>query len=116
MALIKWQTNAKRHLNLIFDYYKKHASLNVAISMRDAIVSGVDRLETFPTSGVRDYELSTDDTIYYYVIVEKGKRTYRVYYIFENDVCHIQAVWDCSMNPKKRLSKISPLSRKRRES
>ena len=109
MAIIKWQTNAKRHLKSIFDYYRKHASLNVAISMRDAIVGGVDRLETFPASGTQDYELSTDDIIYYYVIVEKGKRTYRVYYIYENDICHIQAIWDCSMNPSKRQSRVLPV-------
>ena len=62
MALIKWQTNAKRHLKSIFDYYKKHG-------------------------------------------------TYRVYYIYENDVCHIQAIWDCSMNPAKRASRILPKRR-----
>ena len=112
MALIKWQTNAKRHLRSIFDYYKKHASLNVAISMRDTIVSGVDRLKTFPHSGTKDYELSAEETTYFYIIVEKGKRVYRVYYIYENDVCHIQAIWDCSMNPTKRAARIVPLRRK----
>ena len=106
MALIKWQTNAKRHLKSIFDYYKKHASLIVAISMRDTIISSVDRLETFPTSGVRDYDLSTEDTLYYYVVAQKGKRTYRVYYIYENDICHIQAIWDCSMNPSMRAPRV----------
>ena len=113
MALIKWQTNAKRHLRSIFDYYKKHASLNVAISMRDTIVSGVDRLETFPQSGTKDYELSTEETTYFYIIVEKGKRVYRVYYIYENDVCHIQAIWDSSMNPAKRQTKVISIRRRK---
>ena len=52
MALIKWQTNAKRHLKSIFDYYRNHASLLVALAMRDAIVNGVDRLEMFPVKRV----------------------------------------------------------------
>ena len=47
MALIQWQTNAKRHLKSIFDYYRKNASLEVAFAMRDAIVNPVDRLEEF---------------------------------------------------------------------
>ena len=67
MALIQWQTNAKRHLRQIFDYYKEHASVAVAQSMSHAIVESIDRLESFPTSGIIDDELSTEDITYYYV-------------------------------------------------
>lgn len=47
MALIKWQTNAKRHLKNLFDYYRDHASLVVALSMRDTIMDDVEKLEIF---------------------------------------------------------------------
>ena len=114
MALIQWQANAKRHLRQIFDYYKGHASVAVAQSMSIAIIESIDRLESFPTSGIIDYELSTEDITYYYVIAEKGNRTYRVYYIYENDICSILAIWDCSMNPSKRVSRVAPTRRHRK--
>ena len=114
MALIRWQTNAKRHLKQIYDYYKEHASYAVACAMRDAILDSVEMLYAFPLSGKADAELSTDDTQYYYVIAKRGKRTYRIYYIYENDICAILAVWDCSKNPAKRQSSIIPILRKRR--
>ena len=113
MALIEWQTSAKRHLRQIFDYYKEQASLTAACTMRDTIVSSVDRLEDFPTSGVRDHVLSTEETTYYYVLAKRGKKTYRVYYIYEKDVCYIQAIWDCSMNPTKRRARVIPFRRRK---
>ena len=116
MALIQWQTNAKRHLRQIFDYYKGHASVAVAQSISHAIVESIDRLESFPTSGVIDYELSTEDITYYYVIAEKENRTYRVYYIYENDICSVLAIWDCSMNPSKRASRVVRTRRHRQGS
>jgi plasmid stabilization system protein ParE len=112
MALIVWQTKAKRHLRQIFDYYRDNASLTVAVSMRDTIIDSLDCLEQFPTIGLRDDELSTPDTQYFYIIAKKNKRTYRVYYIYENGVCFILAIWDCSMNPAKRKSRV--VQRRRR--
>lgn len=108
MALIKWQANAKRHLKKMFDYYRDHASLTVASSMRDAIMDDAERLEDFPTMGIRDDEFSTTDTQYYYLIIKWGKRTYRIYYLYENDICSMQAIWDCSMNPAKRRNAVRP--------
>ena len=111
MALIKWQTHAKKHVREVFDYYKEHASLAVANSLRSAIVDGVDILEKFPLSGKVDTELSTPDITYYYIIVKKGKRTYRDYYIYneKKDICYILAIWDCSMNPAQLQSRIIPI-------
>lgn len=109
MALIKWQTNAKRHLKNLFDYYRDHASLAVALSMRDTIMDDVEKLENFPTMGIRDDEFSKPDTQYYYLITKWSKRTYRTYYLFENGICSIQAIWDCSMNPAKRRNAIRSL-------
>ncbi len=106
MALIQWQTNAKRHLKSIFDYYRKNASLEVAFAMRDAIVNPVDRLEEFPLSGVVDHELSNKNHIYYYLIAKRGKRIYRIYYLYENETCYILAIWDCSMNPSRRKTRV----------
>ena len=114
MALIVWQTNAKRHLKQLFDYYRDHASEKVALGLRDTIVGDVERLGDFPTMGIRDDEFSTPDTQYYYLIIKWGKRTYRVYYLFENEICSIQAIWDCSMNPIKRKSVVKPLRRKKK--
>ena len=107
MALIQWQTKAKKHLKSIFDYYKKNASLEVAFAMLNAIVSPVDRLEEFPRSGVEDHELSDKNHTYYYLIAKKGKRIYRIYYIYENEICYILAIWDCSMNPSKRKPSVT---------
>lgn len=111
MALIKWQTNAKRHLKNLFDYYRDHASLAVALSMRDTIMDDVEKLENFPTMGIRDDEFSTPDTQYYYLVIKWGKRTYRIYYLYENDICSMQAIWDCSRNPAKRRNIIRPFRR-----
>ena len=113
MALIKWQTNAKRHLKKLFDYYRDNASEKVAFGLRDTIMSNVERLENFPTMGKRDDEFSTPDTQYYFLIIKWSKRTYRLYYLYENDVCSIQAIWDCSMNPTKRRSVVRPMNIKR---
>lgn len=112
MALIKWQTNAKRHLKSLFDYYRDHASEKVAIGLLAAIMGDVERLEEFPTMGIRDDEFSTRDTQYYYLIIKWAKRTYRVYYLYENNICSMQAIWDCSMNPRKRKSVVRPLVRR----
>ena len=111
MALIKWQTNAKRHLKKLFDYYLDHASEIVALDLRDTIIGDVEKLEEFPTMGIRDDEFSTPDTQYYYLIIKWSKRTYRVYYLYEDDICSMQAIWDCSMNPRKRRSVVKPLRR-----
>lgn len=109
MALIKWQTNAKRHLKSLFDYYREHASEKVASGLLNTIMEDVDVLGKFPTIGMRDDEFSTPDTQYYYLIVKWAKRTYRIYYLYENDICSIQAIWDCSMNPAKRKRVVIPL-------
>lgn len=108
MALIRWQTNAKRHLKSLFDYYREQASEIVALGLRDIIMGDIERLEAFPTMGIRDDEFSTPDTQYYYLIIKWSKRTYRVYYLYENDICSIQAIWDCSMNPSKRKAHVVP--------
>ena len=112
MAMIKWQANAKLHLKKLFDYYRDQASEEVALGLRDLIMDDVERLETFPAMGIKDEEFSTPDTQYYYLIIKWGKRTYRIYYLFENDICSMQAIWDCSMNPRKRRSVVRPLRRK----
>ena len=112
MALIKWQTNAKRHLKKLFDYYREHASETVAVGLVKTIMGDVERLENFPTMGIRDDEFSTTNTQYYYLIIKWSKRTYRAYYLYENDICSIQAIWDCSMNPRKRRSVVRPLRKK----
>ena len=108
MALIKWQTNARTHLRSIYNYYKKNVSLKVASAIRDTIVTSVDILENFPASGTVDFELSTQDTTYFFSVAKKGKRTYRVYYIYENDTCYILAIWDNSMNPSRRKRRVVP--------
>ena len=71
MALIKWQTNARTHLRSIYNYYKKNVSLKVASAIRDTIVTSVDILENFPASGVIDFELSTQDTTYFFIVAKK---------------------------------------------
>jgi len=106
MALIRWQKTAKTHVRQIFDYYKEHASLPVATALSGLIVRSVDVLEDFPTAGVIDTDLSTKGAIYRYVVVRYSRRTYRVYYLYENDICAILAIWDCSMQPIKRKSII----------
>lgn len=111
MALIVWQTNAKRHLKSLFDYYRNHASEKVALGLRDTIMGDVEQLETFPAIGMKDDEFSTPNTQYHYLIVKWGKRTYRVYYLYENDMCSIQAIWDNSMKPAKRRSVVRPRRR-----
>lgn len=108
MALVVWQTPAKRHLKALFDYYREHASDKVACSLRDTLVKSVDQLENFPKSGTIDTELSTPETQYYFLIAKWGKRRYRIYYLYENDTCPILAIWDCSMNPRKRRSRVVP--------
>ena len=113
MALITWQTNAKRHFKNLFDYYRVHASETVAFGLQNTIMGDVERLENFPTMGIRDDEFSTPDTQYYYLIVKWGKRTYRVYYLYENDICSIQAIWDCSMSPAKRRGMVRPLRKRK---
>lgn len=113
MALIKWQTNAKRHFKKLFDYYRDNASEQVALGLRDTIMEDVEQLENFPTMGIRDDEFSTTDTQYYYLIIKWSKRTYRIYYLYENDLCSIQAIWDCSMNPVNRRSVVKPLRDKK---
>lgn len=109
MALIKWQANAKRHLRSLYDYYRENASEKVALGLRDTIMGDVERLEDFPTMGIKDDEFSTADTQYYFLIIKWSKRTYRVYYLYENDICSIQAIWDCSMNPTRRERVVRPL-------
>ena len=116
MALIRWQTLAKRHLKSLFDYYRDNASEVVALGLRDLIMDDVERLGNFPKMGIKDNEFSTPDTQYYYLIIRWSKRTYRIYYLYENDICSIQAIWDCSMNPRKRRSIVRPLRRKKQQS
>ncbi len=112
MALIKWQTHAKRHMKLLFDYYRKHASDTVALGLQDTIMGNVEQLGNFPTMGIKDEEFSTPDLQYYYLVIKWSKRTYRAYYLYKNDICSIQAIWDCSMNPAKRRTVVKPLRRK----
>lgn len=112
MALIRWQTNAKRHLKSLFDYYRDHASEAVALSLQNTIMDNVENLEAFPTMGIKDDEFSTPDTQYYYLIIKWSKRTYRIYYLYENDICSMQAIWDCSMHPRRRKSVVRPLRKK----
>lgn len=111
MALIKWQTNAKRHLKALFNYYREHASETVALGLRDTIMGDVEKLEKFPTMGMKDEEFSTPETQYYFLIIQWSKRTYRIYYLYEKDICSMQAIWDCSMNPSKRRNVVRPLRR-----
>lgn len=101
MALIKWQTKAKGHVKLIIDYYREHASVAVAQSFKSTLISSVDKLYDFPLLGKRDTQFSTEDTQYYFLVVGWRKRSYKVYYLYENDICSILAVWDCSRNPDK---------------
>lgn len=115
MALINWQTNAKRHLKSLFDYYRDHASEKVALGLMETIMGDVERLKDFPTMGIRDDEFATPDTQYYYLIVKWSKRTYRIYYLYENDICSMQAIWDCSMNPRKRRRIVRPLRKKKQQ-
>lgn len=61
MALIRWQTNAKRHLKSLFDYYRDHASEAVALSLQNTIMDNVEKLEAFPTMGIKDDESSASD-------------------------------------------------------
>jgi len=106
MALIQWQTKAKHHLKALFDYYRDAASDSIAISLRDTIVDEVGLLEQFPDIGRVDEELSTNDARYQFLIIKWSKRTYRVYYLHESGKCYIAAIWDCSMNPKKRKARV----------
>ena len=101
MALIKWHSKAKEHLRLIFDYYYRNASANVALSAAETIMGSVDQLEEFPLLGKKDTLFSTADTQYYFLVVKWRRRTYKIYYLYENDICSILAIWDCSMNPGK---------------
>lgn len=112
MALIRWQTNAKRHFKSLFDYYREHASEIVALGLRNTITDDVEKLKDFPNMGIKDDEFSSPDTQYYFLIIKWSKRTYRIYYLYENDICSILAIWDCSMNPSKRRSVVRPLRRK----
>jgi plasmid stabilization system protein ParE len=112
MALIQWQRKAKHHLKALFDYYRDAASDSIAISLRDTIVGEVESLEQFPEMGQVDEELSTSDARYQFLIVKWSKRTYRVYYLHESGRCYIVAIWDCSMNPKKRKARV--VTRQRR--
>lgn len=112
MALIQWQTRAKKHVRSVFEYYKKHASPTVAAAISNTIVSSVDILEEFPEIGKKDTKLSNEETTYRYVIAKYSKRTYRVYYLYENDTCSILAVWHCSMNPTKLPLHVIPKRRK----
>ena len=99
MAQIRWQDSAKKHLRQIFDYYYDHASAAVALSVRGTILEYVERLQDFPLYGKQDVLFSTENVQYYFLVVRWRRRTYKVYYQFENDVCSILAIWDCSMNP-----------------
>ena len=52
MALIRWQTNAKRHFKSLFDYYREHASEIVALGLRNTITDDVEKLKDFPNMGI----------------------------------------------------------------
>ncbi len=101
MAQIRWQTGAQKHLRAIFDYYYTQASAAVATSIRTTILEYVERLQEFPLSGKRDTLFSIEGTQYYFLIVRWRRRTYKVYYLYEDGICSILAIWDCSMNPNK---------------
>ncbi len=112
MALIKWQTNAKKHMRAISNYYSKHASKKVALDFQKTISDGVAPLEKFPTMGKKDEELSRPEYELHFLIIKWGKRKYRVYYLYENETCAILAVWDCSMDSEKREQYVIPLHMK----
>lgn len=112
MALIKWQTNAKKHMRAISNYYLEQAFKKVASDFQKTIFDGVEPLEKFPTMGMKDEELSTPGYELRFLIIKWRKRTYRVYYLYENEICAILAVWDCSMDPEKRMQYVIPLHMK----
>ena len=51
-----------------------------------------------PEMGPKEPELEYLKRNYRYVLV---LRTYKLIYLYENDVCSILMVWDCRQNPKR---------------
>lgn len=75
--------------------------MTVALSFEATIFEYIERLYDFPLLGKLDTSFSTEETQYYFLVVRWRRRVYKIYYVFEDDVCYIQAIWDCSMNPEK---------------
>lgn len=80
----------------IYRYYDSF-SHRAAQKLKKEIVDAAKRLEQMPEMGPKEPLLKQYNKNYRYVLV---LRTYKLIYLYENDVCSILMVWDCRQNPK----------------
>ena len=94
--VLDWTEPARKDLEGIFRYYDA-ISHKVAITYSEELLKAGDRLKTMPEMGPKEPELEHLKRNYRNVLV---LRTYKLIYLYENDVCSILMVWDCRQNPK----------------
>lgn len=94
--VLEWTESARQDLEEIFQYYGS-LSHKVAMSYMEELLKAGDRLEQMPEMGPKEPELEHLNRNYRFVLV---LRTYKLIYLFENEVCSILMVWDCRQNPK----------------
>lgn len=94
--VLEWTEQARQDLEEIFQYYDT-LSHKVAILYSEELLKAGDRLRRMPEMGPKEPELEHLKRNYRYVLV---LRTYKLIYLYENEVCSILMVWDCRQNPK----------------
>lgn len=95
MVQLIWSKEARQDLEEIFRYYST-LSFKVAMSYSEELLKAGERLKQLPEMGPKEPNLEHLNRNYRYVLVV---RTYKLIYLYENNVCSILMVWDCRQNP-----------------
>ena len=95
MVQLIWSKEARQDLEEIFRY-NSTLSLKVAMTYSEELLKAGERLKQMPEMGPKEPYLEQLNRNYRYVLV---LHTYKLIYLYENNVCSILMVWDCRQNP-----------------
>ena len=93
---------AKKHLKSIYQYYRKEASLKVAKSIKDNILTDIGKLKNHPQIGSEETFLSPLKQEYKKLVTGNYKVIYR---IVDNYIV-IDTLFDTRQEPKELLKKL----------
>jgi plasmid stabilization system protein ParE len=95
---VLWTKSAEDQLNGIYDYIQTRNTW-AAIEIYNDIVDDSAMLELFPSMGVIEPLMSEFPEEYRYLIV---RRNYKIVYYIDNEaIIYVAAVFDCRQDPKK---------------
>ncbi len=96
---IYWSQRALVHLESIYTFcIDVYDSEYVAAKLYNEILDETEVLETFPLAGKVEPLLNDMSICYRSLVVKKHYKI--IYFISEDDIIYVSAVWDCRMNPK----------------